>query len=220
MDFLHQLRHADWSLVLWVALGAYGLGCLTTGYYLVRIRTGRDLRELGSGSVGARNVGRFLGASGFVITLLGDFGKGMVAVWCALYLTGDKQMAAIALLAATTGHIWPVQLGLRGGKGVMTVVGGLAVYDFRLLLWLLCFFAIGLVILRKSVVAGLVAFLCLPVVSLSALVRGGNQGGLVDSVTACLIAFLVIFAHRRNIAEELFSCSGPHSLESSPKTKL
>jgi acyl phosphate:glycerol-3-phosphate acyltransferase len=220
MDFLHQMQMVDWLRVFGVALGAYALGCLTTGYYLFRFRTGRDLRELGSGSVGARNAGRFLGASGFLITLLCDFGKGVLAVWCAQYLTGDKQLAAIALLAAIIGHIWPLQLGLRGGKGVATAVGGVAMYDVRLLLWLLCFFAVGLVIFRKSVVPGLLAFLCLPIVPLSILFRGPNQVDLADAVTTCVLAFLVLFAHRRNIAEELFKLYRSHSLESSPKTKL
>jgi len=220
MDFLHQMQFVDWSRFFWVALASYALGCLTTGYYLVRSRTGRDLRELGSGSVGARNAGRFLGASGFLITLLCDFGKGVVAVWCTQYLTGDKQLSAVALLAATVGHIWPLQLGLRGGKGVATVLGGLAMYDLRLLLWLVCFFAVGLVIFRRSVVSGLLAFLCLPVVSLSIFFRGGNQANVADTVTTCVLAFLVLLAHRRNIAEELFKFSDSHSLESSHKTKL
>jgi len=220
MEFLQQLRLVDWSRFLGVALGAYALGCLTTGYYLVRSRTGRDLRELGSGSVGARNAGRFLGVSGFLITLLCDFGKGVLVVWCTQYLTGDKQLSAVALLAATVGHIWPLQLGLRGGKGVATVLGGLAMYDLRLLLWLVCFFAIGLVIFRKSVVAGLVAFLFLPVIPLSILFQGGNQADLADAVTTCVLAFLVLLAHRKNISEELFKFSDSHSLESSPRTKL
>jgi glycerol-3-phosphate acyltransferase PlsY len=220
MDFLHQMQLVDWPRFFVAALGAYALGCLTTGYYLVRYRTGQDLRELGSGSVGARNAGRFLGASGFLITLLCDFGKGVVAVWCTQYLTGDKQMSAIALLAATIGHIWPLQLGLRGGKGVATALGGLAMYDVRLVIWLVCFFLIGLVIFRKSVVPGLLAFLILPVVPLSTLFRGGNQFGLADTVITCVLAFLVLLAHRRNIVEEFLKFYDSHSLESSPKTKL
>jgi len=214
------MQLVDWSRFFWVAIAAYSLGCLTTGYYLVRSRTGRDLRELGSGSVGARNVGRFCGASGFLITLLCDFGKGVVAVWCTQYLTGDKQLSAVALLAATVGHIWPLQLGLRGGKGVATALGGLAMYDLRLLLWLVCFFAVGLVIFRKSVVAGLLAFLLLPAVPLSILFRGGNHADFGDALTTCALAGLVLLAHRRNIVAEFFKFSDSHSLESSPRTKL
>ena len=75
-------------------LAAYGLGCLTTGYYLVRLRTGQDIRGLGSGSVGARNVGRILGKSGFFITLAGDSGKGALAVWAMRYFSGNDGLAA------------------------------------------------------------------------------------------------------------------------------
>jgi glycerol-3-phosphate acyltransferase PlsY len=220
MDFVHQMQLVDWSRFFWVALGSYALGCLTTGYYLVRSRTGQDLRELGSGSVGARNAGRFVGASGFLITLLCDFGKGVVVVWCAQYLTGDKEMSAIALLAATVGHIWPLQLGLRGGKGVATALGGLAMYDIRLFLWFGCFFAIGLVIFRKSVIPGLLAFLFLPIIPLLTLFRGSNHVGLADTVTTCVLAFLVLLSHRRNIVEEFLKFADSHSLEPSPKTKL
>lgn len=220
MDFLHQIRLVDWPWLLGVALGAYAFGCMTTGYYLVRSCTGRDLRELGSGGVGARNAGRFLGGGGFLLTFLGDFAKGLIAVWCALHLTGDTQMAAAALLAVTVGHIWPLQLGFRGGKGVATALGGLAIYDLRLFVWLVCFFAVGLVLCRRSILAGLLAFLCLPVVPLSALLRGNQPGGFSESVVTCIIVFLVILAHRKNIAEEFSRFSESRSLESSPKTKL
>lgn len=67
-------------------LASYALGCLATGYYWVRWQTGQDIRRLGSGGVGARNVGRVLGPWGFTITLLGDAAKGALAVglgtWC------------------------------------------------------------------------------------------------------------------------------------------
>ena len=73
---MEQLRSANWSQASCIALAAYLLGCFTPGYYLVRLRLGQDLRDLGSGSVGARNVGRLLGWRGFLLTVLGDFGKG------------------------------------------------------------------------------------------------------------------------------------------------
>ena len=83
MAWVEQLQSANWFQATGCALGAYLLGCLATGYYLVRARTGRDIREFDSGSTGARNVGRMLGKTGFGLTVLGDFGKGMLAVWSA-----------------------------------------------------------------------------------------------------------------------------------------
>src|SRR5690242_19700244 len=72
------------------ALIGYIFGCFTTGYYLVRWRTGQDIRELGSGSCAGRNVGRQLGKAGFFLTVLGDFWKGAFAVLMTRYLIGGE----------------------------------------------------------------------------------------------------------------------------------
>ena len=83
MDWIQQLQSANWHQVTGCALEAYVLGCFATAYYLVRARTGKDLRAIESGSLGARNAGRVLGKTGFAIALMGDFGKGALAVWIA-----------------------------------------------------------------------------------------------------------------------------------------
>jgi glycerol-3-phosphate acyltransferase PlsY len=68
--------HAALAIII-----TYLLGCFNTGYYLVRMMTGQDIRTLASGGTGSRNVGRLLGTRGFFLTLIGDAGKGMAAVW-------------------------------------------------------------------------------------------------------------------------------------------
>jgi len=98
---MEQLHSADWTQASWIGLCAYLLGCFTTGYYLVRRRTGQDIRELGSGNVGAKNVGRVLGWTGFWVTLAGDSAKGALAVWSARRFTNDDNLAALAMLAGT-----------------------------------------------------------------------------------------------------------------------
>ena len=120
MPWMEQFEPANWAEAGWIALGAYALGCFTTGYYLVRMWTGQDLRELGSGNVGAKNVGRVLGKTGFFLTLLADFGKGAFTIWAARHFTTDPRAVAVAALAVVAGHIWPVQLLFRGGKGMAT----------------------------------------------------------------------------------------------------
>src|SRR5258707_4144712 len=105
MPWLEQLQQANWGQASCLALGAYFIGCFTTGFYLVRRRTGQDLRELGSGNVGARNAGRVLGWSGFLLTLSGDFAKGALAVWAAQQYTQDYLLVAVALLAVVAGHL-------------------------------------------------------------------------------------------------------------------
>src|ERR1043166_1887013 len=114
MAWVEQLQSANWSELTVCALGAYVLGCFTTGYYLVRALKGRDIRDVDSGSVGARNVSGVLGKTGFVLTALGDVGKGVLAVWATLHLTGNGRLAAVAMLGVTVGHIWRAQLRFGG----------------------------------------------------------------------------------------------------------
>ncbi len=110
---------------------SYLLGCFSTAYYLVRWRTGEDVRLHGSGNAGTTNAGRVLGKWAFVVALLGDMGKGVLAVLLAGWLTGgDVWAVGLAVPAVITGHIWPVQLGFRGGEGFAAAIGALATLDF------------------------------------------------------------------------------------------
>ena len=197
MPWIEQIQSANWNQASWIALGAYVLGCFTTGYYLVRLRTGQDIREQGSGSVGAKNVGRLLGWTGFGLTLLGDFGKGAFAVWAASHWTKDPRYFALALLAVVTGHIWPAQLRFRGGKGVATSLGALLIYDYHLAFAFAFLFAAMFPIVRKTVLPGLFAFLCLPLASYYL------KRDSADAVELSILAGLVLVAHRKNLMEEI-----------------
>lgn len=185
-----------WGRGLCVALGAYALGCVAGGYYLVRWTTGLDMRRVGSGSVGARNVSSVLGAKGFVATLLWDVAKGALAVWAAGRLTGDPRMEALAWVAVVAGHLWPVQLGFRGGKGVATSLGGLLFYDAQLLVALGLLFMPPWALLRRTILPGMIAYALLPGASWF-LEHSPGKVALVAVVSA-----LVLFAHRRNLVEE------------------
>src|SRR5882724_13556311 len=99
MSWMQQLTSANGNQATCIFLTAYILGCFTTGYYLVRMRTGQDIRELGSGSIGAKNVGRVLGWRGFLTVVLGDVCKGMFAVWVARHFTTDDRVVALAMVA-------------------------------------------------------------------------------------------------------------------------
>ncbi|PYV06506.1 MAG: acyl-phosphate glycerol 3-phosphate acyltransferase [Acidobacteria bacterium] len=109
-------------------LAAYLLGSIPFGYLIVRWKRGIDVRGTGSRSIGATNVMRNLGVPGFLATFVLDFGKGALAVLLASKLTAtqghdDPRWIAAAAVAAVLGHIAPVWLRFRGGKGVATGVG-------------------------------------------------------------------------------------------------
>jgi glycerol-3-phosphate acyltransferase PlsY len=103
---------------------AYLLGSIPFGYLLVRIVRKQDIRAQGSGNIGATNVARS-GAKGLgLATLLLDLGKGLAAVLLARHLApGSFDVAVAAAVAAVVGHVFPVWLGFKGGKGVATALG-------------------------------------------------------------------------------------------------
>jgi len=106
---------------------SYLLGSLTFGPLLARWR-GVDLRATGSGNIGATNVARALGKKEAILTLLGDGLKGAAAVGLARSVLADPVQVGICGLCAIIGHNFPVWLSFRGGKGVATSLGVLAVY--------------------------------------------------------------------------------------------
>jgi glycerol-3-phosphate acyltransferase PlsY len=210
MPWIEQLQSANWSQASWIALGAYALGCFTTGYYLVRMRTRRDIRELGSGNVGARNVGRVLGWPGFLVTLLSDFAKGALAVWVVRHFTKDDWLVPLAMLAVVIGHVWPMQLFFRGGKGIATSLGALLIYDPHLAVAFSLMFGAAFMVLRRSVLPGLFSFLCLPLVSIYLEQSRAETAGI------SVLAGLVVFAHRKNLTEEISLLLDRRTIEPKP----
>jgi glycerol-3-phosphate acyltransferase PlsY len=199
MELIEHLQVADWPRAGACAAVAYFIGCFTTGYYLVRARTGKDIRETGSGSAGARNVGRILGKSGFWLTVAGDFFKGVLAVCLARQMANDNFCTALAVTAVVAGHLWPAQLKFHGGKGVTTSLGALVTFDYRLAFTFAALFAAIFIFTRKSLLPAMFAFICLP---------AACWFFTRNDLTTCAMAALstaILFAHRRNLAEELIA---------------
>ena len=111
--------------VVVVAL-AYLSGSLSWGYMLLRWRLGTDVRQHGSGRTGMSNVLRTGGGKMAALVFALDVGKGVVAVVMAKEATGASGAEVAAALAALVGHNWPVFLGFRGGRGILTALGGLS----------------------------------------------------------------------------------------------
>jgi len=199
MSWFDNFHSANWNQASVICLCSYFLGCFAAGYYLVRMRLGEDIRDLGSGSVGARNVGRVLGKTGFLLTLILDFSKGSFAVWAARHFAtpADERVVALAMISVIAGHIWPLQLRGRGGKGMATSLGALLVYDPHLALPFGVLFFCAFVLLRRIVLPGLFALACLPLVIL--MLDESSTKVVLVSVSAGL----VLLAHRKNFVEEI-----------------
>lgn len=103
---------------------AFLVGGIPFGYVLVRWKTGEDVRESGSGNIGATNVLRTTGRAVAIATLLLDIGKGLFAVWLADKLSaGSPVWMSLAALAVMAGHAYPVFLKFHGGKAVASFIG-------------------------------------------------------------------------------------------------
>ena len=103
--------------------GGYLAGSVPTGVILAKLFATKDIRQEGSGNIGATNVYRVLGARLGVVTLVGDVLKGVIPVLLARSLLGDDLWIASVALATFLGHLYPVFLKFRGGKGVATALG-------------------------------------------------------------------------------------------------
>lgn len=169
--------------------GAYLVGCLSTAYYLLRLRGRGDIREQGSGTAGARNAGRLLGPWAFFTVLVLDAVKGMlpVAAGRGLGLAGTW-LGAVAF-AVVLGHVFPIQLGFRGGKGIATSLGALLLFEPRVLLALAAGFALGYALVRRTKAAGAVGYAAAGAWAFWA------RGWSAAAVWIALISMLVIAAH-------------------------
>jgi glycerol-3-phosphate acyltransferase PlsY len=181
---------------------AYLLGSIPFGYLLVRLSGGGDVRRTGSGGTGATNVSRRAGKRVGVLTLLLDALKGAAAVLLARALlgAGDGWWVCAAGVAAVLGHVFPVWLRFRGGKGVAT---GLGVFLVLAPLATLCALAVFVVVvwLWRYVSLGSMAgaaALPLAVWALGALGIGGRPSAPVLAVAAAGAA-LIVLMHRANI---------------------
>lgn len=114
----------DYATLALIAIGAYLLGSIPFGIVITRAFGLGDLRQIGSGNIGATNVLRTGNKPAALATLLLDSGKGAIAVLIARALAGEDA-AQLAALASFLGHLFPVFLGFKGGKGVATFLGTL-----------------------------------------------------------------------------------------------
>ena len=185
---------------------AYLLGSIPFGYILVRVFHGQDVRESGSGNIGATNVARSAPALG-ALTLLLDATKGLLAVAAGSLLAASASrgaaarpplyaFAALAALFAVIGHMFPIWLKFRGGKGVATSVGVFLALAPKTLLVALALFVALVAVFRYVSLGSIVVAAAFPLIAYG-LRDYHSSPAILAAISA--IAVLIIIKHRENI---------------------
>ncbi len=184
------------STIFWALFG-YLMGSCPTGYVLVRVLLGEDIRRFGSGNTGATNVSRVLGKKWAVFTAAFDMLKGGLAVLIATAL-GVENHAVLSLVgcAAVVGHDYPIWLGWSGGKGVATTFGVFGCYDFFNPLPAILGGCVWFLVRERTGYVSLASVLGL---SASALVMPILMVGTSYYVSAIFLSILAIWRHKENI---------------------
>ena len=182
-------------------LAGYLMGSIPFGYLIVRMTKGTDVRTSGSGNIGATNVNRVAGAGAGIVTLLLDMGKGYAAVWLAGRVAeGNAAWMAAAGLAAVVGHLFPVWLKFRGGKGVATALGVFVPLCWMAVAAAAVVWLVVVSIWRYVSLASVVAAALLPVCLYVLYAPGTHYAPPLSVSLATVVAcILIIVKHRENI---------------------
>lgn len=193
----HRLAKGVFLIVWLYFVCSYLVGSIMFGYIVTKAFYQQDLRKLGSGNVGARNAGRLHGKKVFVMTFLGDASKGAVVVAAARWLHFSDSFQLIGLMLAVIGHLKPITLKFKGGKGISTFIGGMITFQPLLSLVILAGFIILYPLTKSFTLAGLGAFLFIPVFLLI------RQYDWLTCILAAGILILILLAHSENIKEKI-----------------
>lgn len=177
---------------------SYFAGAIPTGYLIVKALKGTDIRETGSGNIGATNVKRVLGMKWFIVVLALDALKGFIPVTVSFALFGEKLpfVPVAAGIAAILGHVYTVFLDFKGGKGVATSLGVFLALAPLSMLTALFVFLMLLMFFNYISLGSIVAAAMLPF-----LVFLYGEGGYLDLVLIAALggAVFIIYRHKENI---------------------
>lgn len=182
-----------------IPVAAYLLGSIPFGLLVVKAAAGTDIRKTGSGNIGAANVARNAGAVAGALTLLLDAAKGYLAVWLASHFTaGSIRMMMLAAVLAVVGHMFPVWLGFKGGKGVATGLGAFLPISWEavvagIVLWLLV-----VLFWRYSSLGSIVAAAAVPLL-VYVLYAPGHAPPEIVTLGTVIVSVLILVKHRSNI---------------------
>ena len=178
-------------------ISSYIIGSIMFGFLITKIFFRKDIRVQGSGNVGARNAGRLHGKTAFVLIFLGDALKGALVILAARYLQFSETIQLIGLAFAILGHIKPITLKFKGGKGISTFIGGIITFEPVLVPVIILGFGILYPFLKSFTLAGLGTFLFIPVV----LFLINNDW--LSCIVALGIISILYAAHAENLKERL-----------------
>ena len=186
--------------ILLVAVSSYLIGSIPSSYVMGRLLRRIDLREHGSGNLGAANTFRVLGLRAAIPVLIFDVGKGFIAVWYLSRLGGPQiGFALLAAFAVVIGHNYSVFVRFSGGKGVGTSAGAFVALAPAALGMCVALWVITLLLSRIVSVASMVSAAFLP---FSILISNRFLGSSVHysvTILACVVAAVVFVKHRSNI---------------------
>jgi len=201
-------------IYLIVAVLAYLLGSIPFGYLLVRIFRGEDIRQTGSGNIGATNVVRS-GAKGLgIATLVLDALKGALAVGLADLIAGSKynlcgdffqhpcapvlRLMSLAAICAVLGHVFPVWLRFKGGKGVATALGAFCVLFPKVILVSLVIFILVVAITRYVSLGSILGAIAFPVAAYFM-----QKADWLSLLLASGVSLIIVLKHHQNISRLL-----------------
>jgi len=186
-----------WLLLL---AGAYLVGAIPWSWLVVRWKTGQDIREVGSGNVGATNAMRAAGRAAGALALLLDVAKGVAPVLVARALGAPPLVESCAATLAVLGHMYPVWLGFHGGgKGVATAAGALGALAPVPALLAAAVFLVVTALSRYVSLGSIAALVAFPLLVLALGARGDSPRDVPFLVGSALVPALSVWKHRGNI---------------------
>jgi glycerol-3-phosphate acyltransferase PlsY len=182
-----------------IPIVAYALGSIPFGLLIVKARGGPDIREVGSGNIGAANVSRNAGRFAGILTLLLDAAKGYLAVWLAARWTnGNIRWMMVAAILAVVGHMFTVWLNFQGGKGVATGLGVFLPICWQAVVAAAVLWLIVVVFWRYASLGSISAAAALPIL-IYILYAPGHAPPEFVSFGTLLICVLVVAKHKSNV---------------------
>lgn len=184
---------------------AYLIGSVNFAIIVTRIFAKKDIRDYGSGNAGMTNVLRTVGKLPALLVTIGDFCKGMLAVFLGhlllAWIGGGIPFYADYLIALLVmlGHCFPVFYGFKGGKGILVSAGVIVVLNWKVFLVILAVFAIVVIVSRIVSLASISAAVAFPIATLVFALIGKAPHPFLDTLSALLIGGIVVFMHRSNI---------------------